>query len=216
VVGRDNQRAKRKLRTGAKDGAIVGVSDHCGWAVLVTVASDATVLDRRRVELLDADLPKLPYHHEAQTLPLEEALSLIERVRISAEKHARLSLDFLATAVAVPIRAVAIRECPLLPPTVAERIRDYRAQNRADTVMYRNALAGAAEARGWAVHWYDVTRVLEAACEALRVDDLDAHFREVRTLLGPPWSKDQKIAMAAAIAAAPGEGKLFRTRIDVA
>jgi hypothetical protein len=200
----------------SRDGAIVGVSDHSGWAVLVTVAGDATVLDRRRVELLDAGLPKLPHHHEAQTLPLGQALNLIERVRLSAEKHARLSLDALATAVSVPIRAVAIRECPLLPPTVAERIRDYWAQNRADTVMYRTALAGGAEARGWAVHWYEVTRVLEAACEALGVDDLDARFREVRASLGPPWGKDQKIAMAAAIAAAweGGAAGLFRTGID--
>jgi len=37
------------------DGAIIGVSDHGGWAVLVTVASDGTLLDRRRVELVDED-----------------------------------------------------------------------------------------------------------------------------------------------------------------
>ena len=35
----------------SRDGGIIGVSDHGGWAVLVTAAGDRTFLDRRRVEL---------------------------------------------------------------------------------------------------------------------------------------------------------------------
>jgi hypothetical protein len=50
----------------ARDGAVVGVSDHGGWAVLVTVARDGMLLDRRRVELVDDDLPGIPHHHESQ------------------------------------------------------------------------------------------------------------------------------------------------------
>ena len=41
----------------AKNGGIIGVSDHGGWAVLVTAARDGTLLDRRRVELVDESLP---------------------------------------------------------------------------------------------------------------------------------------------------------------
>jgi hypothetical protein len=52
------------------DGGIIGVSDHGGWAVLVTAAGDGTLLDRRRVELVDEDLPKIPHHSEGQVLPL--------------------------------------------------------------------------------------------------------------------------------------------------
>ena len=68
--------------------------------------------------------------------------------------------------------------------------------------MYRQALAGAAESRSWFVDWYDAKNVLDAACAALRVNDLDAHFAEACKSLGPPWRKDHKVAMAAAIAAA--------------
>ena len=57
-----------------KNGGIIGVSDHGGWAVLVTVARDGTLLDRRRVELVDDNLPAIPHHHEAQMLPLDEAV----------------------------------------------------------------------------------------------------------------------------------------------
>jgi len=185
----------------SKNGGIIGISDHGGWAVLVTVARDGTLLDRRRIELLDAGLPKLPHHHEGQGLPLDEAVELIERVRVSAERHAVLALD--AVTLAVPrILGVALRECPQLPPTIAGRIKDYRAQNVADWVMYRNALASAAEARGWPVHWYDAKSVLSAASQALRVENLDAHFLQVRRAVGPPWDKDHKHAMAAAIVTA--------------
>jgi hypothetical protein len=179
------------------------VSDHAGWAALVTVVGDGkdALVDRRRVELVDADLPKLPHHHDAQGLPLGRALALIERVRVSADQHAQRALDAVATAVSSRIRGIAIRRCPPLPPTVAERLADYRAQNVADTVMYRHALAGAAEARGWVVHWYDAKKVLAAAAAALNVDDFEAHFQRLKAALGPPWGQDQRLAMAAAIAA---------------
>ena len=185
----------------SKDGGIIGVSDHGGWAVLVTVARDGTLLDRRRVELVGEGLPKLPHHSEGQGLPLDEAVKLVERVRVSAERHAVLALD--AVAKKVPrILGVALRERQPLPPTVAERIKDYRAQNVADWVMYRNALASAAEARGWPVHWYDAKSVMGAASRALRVADLDAHFLQVRRAVGPPWNNDHKLAMAAAVVTA--------------
>jgi len=39
--------------TMSNHGGIIGVSDHGGWAVLVTVERDGTLLDRRRVDLVD-------------------------------------------------------------------------------------------------------------------------------------------------------------------
>jgi hypothetical protein len=186
----------------SRNGAIIGVSDHCGWAVLVTVAAGGLLLDRRRIELLDEGLPKLPHHHDAQARPLDEALELIERVRASADRHAALALDSVATVVPLRILGIALRECPRLPPTVVERIKNYWAQNRADSVMYRQALASAADARGWAVHWYDAKKVLDAASTVLAVDDLEAHFVQLRQAIGPPWGKDHKLAMAAALVAA--------------
>ncbi|HZY97568.1 MAG TPA: hypothetical protein VFE35_10760 [Candidatus Cybelea sp.] len=185
----------------SKNGGIIGVSDHGGWAVLVTVARDGMLLDRRRVELVDDYLPALPHHHEGQGLPLDQAVALVERVRMSAERHAVLALDAVAMAVR-PILGVALRNYPQLPPTIAERIKDYRARNVADWVMYRKALASAAEARGWSVHLYDAKKVLAAAGKALRVENFDAYSLDLRRAVGPPWNKDHKLAMAAAIVAA--------------
>ena len=175
----------------SSNGGIIGVSDHGGWAVLVTVARDGTLLDRRRVELVGEDLPKIPHHSEGQRLPIDEAVELVERVRVSAEKHAVLALE--AVTMAVPrILGVALRKCQPLPPTIAERIKDYRAQNVADWVMYRKALASAAGARGWPVHWYDAKSVLSAAL-------LDARFLQMRKAVGPPWNQDHQLAMAAVL-----------------
>jgi hypothetical protein len=189
----------------SKNGGVIGVSDHGGWAVLVTVGRDGTLLDRRRVELVDEGLPKIPHHSECQRLPLEEAVKLVERVRLSAERHAVVALD--AVAMAVPhVVGVALRKCPELPPTIAERITEYHAQNNADWVMYRKALASAAEARGWPVHWYDPKKVLGKASQALGVENLDAHFLQIRTVVGPPWNADHKLATAAAIVAGHASG----------
>lgn len=169
--------------------AIVGVSDHGGWAVLVTVARNGTLLDRRRVELVDDNLPAIPHHHEAQLRPTDEGIALVERVRASAEKHAAVALDALATAVP-QLGGIALRNCPPLPGTIAERIKDYRARNVADWVMYREALAGAAATRGWPVYWYDAKQVLAAFPTAL----------DMRKTVGAPWNSDHKLAMAAAMA----------------
>jgi 5-enolpyruvylshikimate-3-phosphate synthase len=43
---------------------------------------------------------------------------------------------------------------------------------------------------------------LDATSEALGIEDLEAHFLQLRRSIGPPWGKDHRIAMAAAIVAA--------------
>jgi hypothetical protein len=192
-------RVRAGTAAGTSTSAVLGVSDHGGWAIFVTVAPDGTLLDRRRVELVATNLPKIPHHSEGQRLPTERAVALVERVRASAETHSRLALDALSTAVP-DVFGIALRECPPLPPTIEARLKDYRAQNVADWVMYRKALASAAEARGWPVHWFDARKVFDAAREALRVDDIDAHFLDMRRAVGPPWNQDHKLAMAAAVA----------------
>lgn len=138
----------------------------------------------------------------ARPISLADAVALVERVRASAARGARESLDTLAAAVPVPIAGIAIRVCPKLPPTIEERIADNRAQTVADTVMYREALAEAAETRGWAVHWYDRERVFRDAAAALGGDDVDAFLRAMGRSIGPPWQAKHKLAAAAAIAAA--------------
>lgn len=181
--------------------AFIGVSDHGGWAIFVTVGHPGNeILDRRRVELVDDALPALPHHHEAQMLSPEEGVALVERVRASAERYAIVALD--AVHRIVPrVAGVALRALQPLPPTISERLTDHRARNVADWVMYRSAIVVAANTRGWRVYWFDSKTVLHAAARRLNVADFEAHFRGLRNRMGPPWNNDQKIAMAAGIVA---------------
>jgi hypothetical protein len=195
-----SKEAARK-RAGNRPRAIVGVSDHAGWAVLVTIATPRQLIDRRRIELIEEGLPKLAYHHDCQALPEAEGVRLIERVSASADRCARESLDALAQAVRVEIEGIAIRKCPPLPPTIAGRIADYRAQCVSDTVLCRDAVAGAAVARGWRVYEYEVKSVLAEGASVLALDSLDDLLAETGRSQGRPWTKDHRVAMAAAIAA---------------
>lgn len=179
--------------------AAVGVSDHGGWAVLVTVSGGALV-DRRRVELVEKGLPAIPHHVDAQLVPLDEGVALVERVRASAERCSRAVLAALARDVKT-IDTIALRACPALPPTVEERITNVRARNHADWVMYREALADAARSLGWSVVWFDAKTVHAEAARVLGMTSIDALLRETGKRLGPPWQIDHRLAMAAAITA---------------
>jgi hypothetical protein len=194
-------------------GAAVGVVEHGNSAVVVTVAPGGELLDRRRIDLTQG-LPTHPHHHQgswavgrylntpgARPMSLADAVALVERVRVAAAQGASESLAALAQAVAVPIARISLRVCPDLPPTVEERIADNRAQTYADTVMYRQALASAAEARGWSVEWYDRERVFREAAAVLGRDDIDAFLRAMGRSAGAPWQAQHKLAAAAAIVA---------------
>jgi len=193
--------------------AAVGVAEHGNSAVLVTVARSGYLLDRRRIDLT-CGLPTHPYHHEgswavgrylnspwARAISLADAVALVERVRDSAARGARASLKALAATVPAPIASIEIRVCPKLPPTTEERITDNRSANVADSVMYREALATAAEARGWSVYWYERERVFRDAAAALGGKDVDAFLRAMGRSIGSPWQAKHKLAAAAALAA---------------
>jgi hypothetical protein len=193
--------------------ATVGVAEHGNSALLVTVAPDGELLDRRRIDLTSG-LPTHPYHHEgawavgrylnspwARPISLAEAVALVARVNDSAMQGARRSLETLAVALPMPITGIAIRACPTLPPTIEGRIADNRAQVVADSVMYRQALAMEAEARGWSVYWYDRECVFRDAAAVLRCDDVNAFLNAMGRSVGPPWQAKHKLAAAAAFAA---------------
>ena len=200
-----------------ENSAIVGVTEHGNSAVLVTLGHDGSLLDRRRIDLTQG-LPTHPYHHEgswavgryadsawAKKISLPDAITLVEHVHEAAARGAREGLEALAASVGTPVARIAIRICPKLPATIRERIEDSRAANMADGIMYREALAAAAEARGWSVYWYDRDRVFAEAAKVLGAKDADAFLRAMGKEAGPPWQANHKLAAAAALAARAGK-----------
>ena len=73
-------------------------------------------------------------------------------------------------------------------------------QSRADSVMYCKVLAELARERGWAVHTYNAKNVED---EAIRIlgERANGVLHGPRESLGPPWSKDHRMALAATIVA---------------
>ena len=204
--------------------ATVGVAEHGNSAVLVTVVPGGELVDRRRIELTGRGLPTHPHHREgswavgrylnspgARALSLAEAVTLVERVRESAARGAHEGLEALAGTVPVPIATIAIRVCPELPPTTEERIVNTRAANVADSVMYREALAAAAVARGWSVYWYDRERVFRDAAATLGRNDIDAFLQAMGRSVGSPWQAKHKLAAAAALATTGRPRRAART-----
>ena len=96
---------------------------------------------------------------------------------------------------------MSLRAWPADFPEDIETLRRVPYEARADSVMYRQVLAELARARGWAVHFFDGKDVEAQAAHKLgeRADEILLGPRET---LGPPWTKDHRMALAATILAA--------------
>jgi hypothetical protein len=66
--------------------------------------------------------------------------------------------------------------------------------------MYREILAELARARGWDLHLYDAKDVESTAATILGVHG-DEVLHGPRSRLGPPWTRDHRMAFAATIVA---------------
>jgi hypothetical protein len=178
----------------------LGIADHFGWAIAVTASADHAVVDRRRIELVEPGVTSAPIHYDRGRLDVAATAALVESVRASIARAAAAAFDELAAALPGPVASISLRAWPSdFPADIAvQRRAPYEA--RADAIMYRQELAALAEARGWEVHDYDAEAVVGQAAALLGKrarDVLDAP----RTALGPPWTKDHRVALAAAVLA---------------
>jgi hypothetical protein len=178
----------------------LGIADHLGWAVAVTASGDHEVVDRRRIELIEPGLSAAPIHYESRRLDLAATAALVAKVRASVVRATSVALDELAAALPAPVRSISLRAWPLdFPEDIAvQRRPPYEA--RADAIMYRQELSELAHARGWEVHVYDAKAVMDQAARLL-AERAEVVLQGPRATLGPPWTKDHRIAVAATVVA---------------
>ena len=187
----------------------LGIAHHYGWAVAVTASADHRVVDRRRLELIEPGVPAAPIHHEGGSHllhrsgePLDDAglAALVADVRASVARAASAALDELEAALPEPIDTISVRAWPADFPDDIAVLRRVPFESRADSVMYCQVVADLARGRGWEVHTYDAKTVEGDAARILgpRADEV---LRGPRATLGPPWSKDHRMALAATIVA---------------
>ena len=188
----------------------LGIAHHLGWAVVVTAGADHQVVDRRRIELIEPGLPTAPIHHEggphalhrsAERLDDRALARLVADVRASAVRATSAALNELAATATEPIASISVRGWPDDFPNDIAVLRRVPYESRADSVMYCQVMAELAHQRGWLVHSYSPKNI-ENAAACILGDRSDEVLRGPRTALGPPWSKDHRMALAATIVVA--------------
>jgi hypothetical protein len=187
----------------------LGIAHHFGWAIAVIATADHHVVDRRRIELIEPGLPAAPVHHEGGAYAMhqsgpplsDEALAeLVVKVRASVVRATSTALDELSAHRSEPVGSVSLRAWPDDFPTDIATQRRVPYESRADSVMYCQVLAELARDRGWAVCRYSAKDVENEAVQILGARAKDVLYGP-RATLGPPWSKDHRIALAATIVA---------------
>ena len=186
----------------------LGIAHHLGWAVAVTAAGQHNVVDRRRVELIEPGLPAAPIHHEGgphafhrSTAPLDDdaLVELVMTVRAAVVRAASIALDELEAALPEPIVSISLRAWPAdFPDDIAVQ-RRVPYESQADSIMYRAILAQLGRERGWDVHLYGSD--VERHAARLLGERANEVLHGPRATLGPPWSKDHRMALAATILA---------------
>lgn len=179
-------------------GMRLGIAHHFGWAAAVTASADHRVVDRRRIELIERGVAAAPIHHEGKALDDVAAAELVAHVRASARRATAAALDELAAALPAPIESMSLRAWPGdFPGDLAtQRLVPYEA--RADSVMYRQVLAELARERGWEVHFFEAKDV-EARAAVVLGERAEEVLSGPRKALGPPWTKDHRMALAATV-----------------
>jgi hypothetical protein len=203
--------------------AVVSVADHAGWAHIVAVAASdgvPVVIERRRITLIEAGLPTMPYHHESLGMPEEDANALIARVRTSiaacASRGLRNVIADLASAYDVRMMAIRQPQFSVLPDSVIPVRQSYQLQCAADGMMYQFALRHAADDLGLAVQL--CRRGEEVARAAARLEvpaaDMERFVYSSGRPPGAPWTEEHRRAFAAGIAALAA-GADLRGRIHI-
>lgn len=188
---------------------VVSVADHTGWAHLVCVAARGgvpAVVERRRVTLIDADLPTQPYEHDSRAMQEDEAEALLARVRRSIAHRTSVALQRLVAelAPAHAVVALAIREPPFpdLPGSRDTIRQSYRLTCCADGMLYQLAMCRAARAIELEIRLYRRGHETSWAARQLGVtpEEIDDFVSRGGRPAGPPWTDEHRRAFAAGIA----------------
>ena len=195
----------------------IGIRVHSGWGALVAVSGEANsleVLVRRRIEIIDPKTPGAfqPYHF-AQDLELPAAekhiaKSAAESLRLAAAALQALVDELRAHAYRVQAAAILLssaRPLPELRMILASHPMIHTAEGEFFRQAFRDACAGLK---------IPVAGVRERDLDEQAKAALGRHAALVKktissagTILGAPWTSDQKAAALAA-ALALGNHKL--------
>jgi hypothetical protein len=186
-----------------------GLKAHSGWAALVVVGrrdGDSAVVDRRRIELVEHEWAKQPYH-AARQMAADAARDRVER---GIEAARRIAVQEMRAALRREqarnndVTACAVLVAHPLPDwSIEDILAVHFRMHQAEGVLFRDALARATKACGLRLVAIP-ERLLTKHAERALGSPMSRLARRVTTLgksVGPPWGKDQKDAALAAMIA---------------
>lgn len=186
---------------------VFGFKAHSGWAALVALAKsgrDYEIVARRRVELVDEEWAKQPYH-AAEELPTNEARDLVKRGVQSAHRIARRELQAALKQqreLGNEVTGCAVLVGNPMPDwNVDQILAVHFRMHQAEGVLFREALVEAAKACNLKVITPPEKTILQEAEKRLRrsANDLNQTLKQLGKAAGAPWGKDQKDATLAAL-----------------
>jgi hypothetical protein len=189
-----------------------GWKAHSGWAALVVVGmrdGDFAVVDRRRIELVEDEWAKQPYH-AAEELEATESRTLVAR---GIEQARRIAVREMRSAVKREqerknevIACAVLTGNPMPDWSVDEILAVHFRMHKAEGVLFRDLLTRAAESRGLKLVAIPEKQLMSHAETALGItaSGLAKKLAALGKGVGPPWAKDQKDAALAAMVALQG------------
>lgn len=186
-----------------------GFKAHSGWAALVVVGQNSgeiVIADRRRIELVENEWAKQPYH-AAEDLKPAAARDLVKRGIQEAERNALREMRAAIqreTARGNEVSACAVLVGEPMPHwSVDEILAVHFRMHKAEGVLFRDVLVRAAESCGLRLVEIPEKQLTDLAEKALSTA-ASTLAKKITTLgksVGPPWGKDQKDATLAALVA---------------
>ena len=193
-----------------------GLKAHSGWAALVAVGKsdgEFVVVDRRRVELVEEEWARQPYH-AAEELDADAARKLVKRgidaaYRI-ATREMRAALDREQKRKNEVVACSVLVGNPMPEWSVEQILAVHFRMHQAEGVLFRDALINAARKCSTKVIELPEKTLLSYAEEALQTSgaELSQTISAIGKRTGPPWGKDQKDAALAAMVALTVENTL--------
>jgi hypothetical protein len=193
-----------------KDGSILAISEHTGWAYVVCVSARDRrpfVVTRRRIALIEPGLPTQPYEHDTRAMRPDAAEALIAKVRNSVARTTDLALGRLADELSREhtVTTLTIRKPPFdtLPASVATVHASYPLLCAADGMLYNFAIRDSAKRLGLEIRLCTRGDEMDLAATALGVspEAVEEFVIGRGRPAGPPWTVEHRRGYAAAISA---------------
>ena len=186
-----------------------GMKAHSGWAALVAISrnrGEVVIVDRRRLELIEEEWQKQPYHAAENVRP-DAARDLIKRgiaaTRQTAVREMRAAVKRVRNLGYEATTCAVLAGAPMPAWSTAEILAVHFRMHQAEGVLFRDVLVRAARTCKLKVIEIPEKLLMKHAESELRIpaSDLAKRIFVLGKSVGPPWGRDQKDAALAALVA---------------